>query len=348
MDRAEAEKRYEEQRPAYVVFVTRLRELIEIWLSESNIQFQTIEGRAKSLSSFVEKIERSGKNYEEPLIDISDLAGLRIILFYLNDIQKVTDIIRTNFVVDEERSSDKRDTMDPEEFGYQSIHMIVRLDAARGDLPEWRLYAGFVAEIQVRTVLQHAWAAISHKLQYKKENEIPRRLRRRLYRLSGLLELADDEFESLRDEQAQFQKKLVAALKQKKLDIEINRDSLLEYLHSNNNVTKLIRLATENGITVDVPVESWLSELLDLLGRARIGTITELDAFVRDLLASANRVIKYLSSSDPDSEKYMSVSFLLGLLLTVWNYDALSEALPDIGTYKTLLPNAHAIARGSQ
>jgi trimethylamine:corrinoid methyltransferase-like protein len=53
------------------------------------------------------------------------------------------------------------------------------------------------AEVHVRTVLQHAWAAISHSLQYKKEDDVPAALRRRLNRLAALLELADQEFTTL-------------------------------------------------------------------------------------------------------------------------------------------------------
>jgi hypothetical protein len=58
--------------------------------------------------------------------------------------------------------------------------------------------AELCAEIQVRTVLQHAWAAIDHRLNYKRANEIPVELKRQLFRISALLEVADDQFESVR------------------------------------------------------------------------------------------------------------------------------------------------------
>jgi putative GTP pyrophosphokinase len=65
-------------------------------------------------------------------------------------------------------------------------------------LPGWAKYKGLKAEFQVRTILQHAWDAISHKLDYKPESPMPRQNRRRLARLAGLLELADDEFSNLK------------------------------------------------------------------------------------------------------------------------------------------------------
>jgi GTP pyrophosphokinase len=65
-------------------------------------------------------------------------------------------------------------------------------------LGEWKPFDGLKAEIQVRTIGQHAWAAISHALQYKREQDAPVNVQRRLARLAGLLELVDDESEALR------------------------------------------------------------------------------------------------------------------------------------------------------
>ena len=63
---------------------------------------------------------------------------------------------------------------------------------------EWKKFSGIKFEIQIRTVLQHAWSAISHKLEYKTVNDVPKKMRRQLFRISALLEIGDQEFSSLR------------------------------------------------------------------------------------------------------------------------------------------------------
>ena len=75
------------------------------------------------------------------------------------------------------------------------------------------------SEVQIRTVLQHAWASVSHKLQYKRESEIPAALRRRLTRLAGLFELADDEFLALRLADSEVREKI-------ELDVHEQRDAI--------------------------------------------------------------------------------------------------------------------------
>jgi GTP pyrophosphokinase len=82
----------------------------------------------------------------------------------------------------------------PETFGYASRHLLVQFDSRRTDLPEYASFDTLVAEVQVRSILQHAWALISHRLDYRTEVDVPVAVRRRLFRVAALLETGDEIF----------------------------------------------------------------------------------------------------------------------------------------------------------
>lgn len=103
-------------------------------------------------------------------------------------------------MVDPDRSIDKRKVLDPDRFGYLSLHYICKLRPERLKLVEYRRFDGLLVEIQVRSILQHAWAEIEHDLGYKTPAAIPQPIRRRFSRLAGLLEVADTEFIHIRNE----------------------------------------------------------------------------------------------------------------------------------------------------
>ena len=84
-------------------------------------------------------------------------------------------------------------------------------------LPEYCLFDKMKCEIQVRTILQHAWAEIEHDVVYKSLGEIPFRVRRRFACLAGLLEIADREFESLRQDEMAVRQAIQSKLKKVKI-----------------------------------------------------------------------------------------------------------------------------------
>ena len=121
-----------------------------------------------------------------------------MILYYEEDVRKVCRILKKEFFIVRSQSVDKAKLLADDQFGYRDLHYVVKLSKSRQRLPGWAKYKGLKGEFQVRTILQHAWDAISHKLDYKSESPMPRQNRRRLARLAGLLELADDEFSNLK------------------------------------------------------------------------------------------------------------------------------------------------------
>jgi putative GTP pyrophosphokinase len=184
-------KKYEAVRPTYIAFTKAIKHLAKSLLDETPVDVAQIEARTKTVKSFTEKIVRKG--YSEPMLETTDFVGIRIIVYDPADCQLVGELIDDAFLIDEDRSTSWSVASDPERFGYRSDHYQVSLLPKRCEIHEWRKFADLGAEIQVRTVMQHAWAAVDHKIGYKREG-LPPEIRHRLSRLSALLELADREF----------------------------------------------------------------------------------------------------------------------------------------------------------
>lgn len=156
---------------------------------------QKIASRVKETDSVMRKVERTPKLTR--LSEVHDLCGARIITLYLDDVAAIRRMIHEEFDVTWER--DLR-AAEPHAFGYQSLHLVGRLNGPRRDLAEYRKYADLEVEFQVRTVLQHAWGDISRSLDYNSDTEVPAEVRRKLFRVAALLETGDEIFELFRSE----------------------------------------------------------------------------------------------------------------------------------------------------
>jgi ppGpp synthetase/RelA/SpoT-type nucleotidyltranferase len=169
---------------------THLQEVLE----RGGVSVHGVSHRIKTPASLARKLNRPDKIYQR-LEELTDLVGLRVITFFDDSIEQVARLIEQHFRVDIDRSVDKRLQQDPDSFGYRSLHYICHPpQAILARHPGW----DWPFEIQIRTILQHAWAEIEHDLGYKSPESVPLPIRRRFSRLAGLLELADSEFVELR------------------------------------------------------------------------------------------------------------------------------------------------------
>jgi putative GTP pyrophosphokinase len=224
-------ERYKQLKPIYESFAQGLNVLLKSILEASNIKFHLVESRAKEIDSFKNKIEAKRGKYKDPLKEVMDLCGIRIIVYYQTDIDKIDKLIRDNFEVDLLNSIDKSKILKSNEFGYLSNHYIIRINSVRSHLPEWQKFQGLNAEIQLRTVLQHSWAAISHELEYKSKLDIPDILKRKLFRLAGLFELADEEFVQVKQRQFELTKAIEKKAEFENTSVynEVNLDTVKYY-----------------------------------------------------------------------------------------------------------------------
>ncbi|NPV04699.1 MAG: hypothetical protein HPY67_08210 [Syntrophaceae bacterium] len=201
----ETVRRYEELRPLYGAFCVHVRHLIAAAITRRSIKIHSIEARTKSVESFERKLRRLLGSHKAPLSapellkTVTDMAGVRVITFFPKTVLDLDAVIRENFrVIERDDKTGWRD--EPGGFGYRSVHYLVELAPEQLEPQGVRWYEGLVAEIQVRTILQHAWAEIEHDIQYKSARAIPPAVRRRLAAVAGLLEIADREFQAIRDE----------------------------------------------------------------------------------------------------------------------------------------------------
>jgi predicted RNase H-like nuclease/ppGpp synthetase/RelA/SpoT-type nucleotidyltranferase len=195
---------------AYAAMQPELRELTERFvalvttlLDDAGINYLNVVGRAKSVASFAAKAQREVDGepvYPDPLRDITDQIGIRVITYLLSDVSAVADLLADQFTVLEDRDMGEV-TASQGRFGYASRHLLVTLDATRAGPPAREPIRDRSVQVQVRTVLQHAWAEFEHDIRYK--GTIPEEhvhdLDRRFTLAAGLLELADREFSAIRD-----------------------------------------------------------------------------------------------------------------------------------------------------
>ena len=191
---------------------TSLRTLISLLLSDRDA-FPTpkvlsrVKDREESIRKFGRKYQAALEEEKRPyeIKDyITDLVGLRVICLYEPDIKEIRSVLMDNFeLVD---STDRLSRLDTNEdiFGYKSLHLDMTLKRPRADLPEYSPFGALQFEVQIRTVVQDAWATLDHKIEYKKS--IPRGLKRRISVLAALFELADQEFLNIRNDTATLAK----------------------------------------------------------------------------------------------------------------------------------------------
>jgi ppGpp synthetase/RelA/SpoT-type nucleotidyltranferase len=272
---------YWSARPTYEAFVDNVGTLLVSLLRTEGVDHLPIEKRTKTIESFRAKLIRPEKEEKyRTLTDMTDLAGIRIVVYYEKDVERICNTIRMNFLVDEANSTDKTGIIDPDRFGYLSKHFVVSHGKRRRDLPENTQFADLKAEIQIRTVVQHAWAAIDRRLRYNNEADIPRELRRKLFRISALLELADKEFSevdtAINTLRAQYEKGVRAG----DLQIEINRDSVEVFLTDSKTVAHIRSSAKKFGLIV-AKSDAGLTQLVQVISASGLRSIEQVDELLR-------------------------------------------------------------------
>jgi putative GTP pyrophosphokinase len=274
MDVENAVEEYRRDFPIYEVFTQKVSNLIKDLLKNSKIN-ASVEMRTKDVDSFFKKIQQEDKSYTFPLKEVTDLCGVRIILQRLSDIDKVTALVYSEFDVDEANSVSKASLLAIDQFGYNSPHIVVRLNEERRKWLEWKDYSELKAEIQVRTILQHAWSVLSRNSDYRQDADIPKGIRRNLYALAALFELADEEIERIADKTNKILIEYKRDLKTALRDLELNVDSLRTFIENDDIANYWVSYFKEN---INVEVVSWsdLSRDIRILKYCNINNLDEL------------------------------------------------------------------------
>jgi len=188
--------RYRNDFPHYKVYAAALEQMLKA-ICRIHAPLAIVQARPKGFSSFAEKMARKAGKYMALNIGPTDLCGARVITETQAEVDHICAAIRgcDGFVIDKENSIDASNPLKEAKFGYLSVHYVVKL---RGEcvfgIAVPKAAGDRDAEIQVRTLLQHAWAGICHDRIYKSGFQPPQPLYRELARVAALLEEADQQF----------------------------------------------------------------------------------------------------------------------------------------------------------
>ena len=278
---------YESLLPVYKQIEQVVPAKIKAFLDEAGIIVAALEHRIKTKESLAGKLELKGGKYRD-IFDITDLVGLRVITFYIDDVDKVASVLERLFEIDWENSIDKRKAHEIDSFGYLSLHYICRIPESSYKDPEHPEINRIRFEVQMRTVLQHAWANMNHDTGYKSGVEIPKVYLRNLSRLAGMLELVDDEFSRIRSELADYRRNVQKLVASGNLEeVQLDGDSFKSYLQIGPFDALSKRIASINQAEIQ-PVD--LSPFLALFKAMGFKTLGDIASLIKDYSDAAYQI----------------------------------------------------------
>jgi putative GTP pyrophosphokinase len=214
-------KEYEKYDDTRHNIVNELKEQTETLLKETNSN-PVVSGRIKNFASYYGKYLRFLKNnVKNPVI--TDMLGIRIICPFIEDLSVIEEIIKNNFTIVE---IERKGHYNFKEFGYESTHLLIKIPQ---DIIAQHGNPGTdIIEIQIRTILQDAWAEVEHEIVYKAEfSPFDEPMRRKLAAVNASLSLADIIFQEIRSYQRKFSGELEKRRESFYNKIEESTDDLL-------------------------------------------------------------------------------------------------------------------------
>jgi len=198
----------EHELPRYEAYALFMESVLER-VCDRLAPYALVQVRAKAPASFAEKCIRKHEIHPDPVFQMTDLCGARVITHFKQQVDAIAAFVREHFIIDEANSEDLGRRLRTGEFGYLSVHFVFQipkridrtLDLTEkekkwlkiiqgGDrvVPAWSRKA----EIQIRTLAQHIWSDVFHDRIYKTPLKLPEQYKREASRLAALLESADD------------------------------------------------------------------------------------------------------------------------------------------------------------
>ncbi|HEU5048121.1 MAG TPA: hypothetical protein VFT64_09805 [Rickettsiales bacterium] len=298
------ELEYKKKFPFFELLRDEAEFILNRKIQKEKIKVHTIEKRIKDVKSLLRKCDRQTDTEKvsnfDPFIQIKDIVGLRIICLFREDINKIEEFVKKEFDV---VSYEDKVNQSTDSFGYMSVHFILQLkkelNGARYDDIK-----NIQFELQIRTISMHAWAVISHFIDYKSDADVPSHLKKSLNALSALFYVADTQFENfIKDRKAaliELENKSPEKLSQQ----EINLDSLNTFL----NIQFSKRINPNNH-----PSQS---ELVEELKRAGYNTIQEVHA---DLERGKKAFEKYEKEHPPANDSKFAAVGVVRVTLSIVN-----------------------------
>lgn len=256
--------------PFFELMSAQVSFVLENLLKQNNINYLSVDSRTKTLEGINEKIKR--KSYSNPRDKLTDIAGVRVILYLEEDVEKVCSIIKETFTIDESNSISDITRLSSDKIGYRSTHFVCDIGVNRIEIPEYKSFAGLKFEVQVRTILQHAWANLTHDRVYKLGTQLPEQIKRKVNLYSGMLEIVDLGFSEIVKDVERYR---VEITHNDALEIE------LQTINSLNLIEFMTRFCRENSYDYDESlVDSNIDDVIDELKLYNIVTLKD----VKDII----------------------------------------------------------------
>ena len=286
--------KYVESLKLYEEYATRIRNLIQDLVELEGVEFYAIDGWAEKPAELL----RALSGLEEKDLSGVDLVTIRVLLRFPEDVLRIEKVVKAEFEIDETRSVPSSGLEDPYRFGYPAVVYILSLSNSRYKLREWEKYKDLTFRLELRTLLQEAWATIFPRVNQTVGTASEKKVTRELVLLAALLEKADQGFLSLRhemkDESLLIPPSVNPGLNQKKETLEA------EKLFTDEELYNLFRtdsslLGRWNALTIEAgfpefkPEADYLREsflyLCQILRASNINTISEVKKFLSDMEA---------------------------------------------------------------
>jgi len=237
-------REFDKDKSKFNDFREKMEFLIIELIKNEQIPIHQITGRVKERTSLDKKIDKKDNKYGN-VSEITDIIGIRIITYLESDVDKIAELLRREFDLDKENSIDKR-KLKTDQFGYRSLHYVVSCKKERTNLVEYKRFKDLKFEIQIRSILQHAWAEIEHDLGYKGINSIPDAYKRSFNRVSALLESADLEFDRLKKELTKYESEVGILIENEPENVPIDQTSLLSLVESDKIINEAKNIILKN------------------------------------------------------------------------------------------------------
>jgi ppGpp synthetase/RelA/SpoT-type nucleotidyltranferase len=251
--------------PSHERLAPIVQSLLESMLQKERIEYLNVTFRVKKIDEALKKISR--KQYQEPKLQLTDLSGIRVVTFLEAQVVSINKLIRDLFEVDDKNSLDRTEVLGLDRLGYRSTHFVCTLGDQRAALPEYDELGDLKFEIQIRTVLQHAWAELAHDRSFKFAVALPTKIERKLNLYSGMLEIVDAAFDEISKEIDRYKTSLENKSITQISDAEIDSISLKRFIDETAN-TFGISLKANN---IDI-----ISDELKRFGIRTIGELQQL------------------------------------------------------------------------
>lgn len=313
---------FERQRKSYEEFCRKFEELVQDILKGGGVPAESTDHRVKSHDSTERKVlelEKDFATWGDFAATLGDLAGVRAIFCYRDEVERAADILRPEFNVHADQPYGFMD-LEPERFGYVTWQFTVSLKDPRSASPEWAAHREKRVEIQLRTLLQHAWAEHSRRWHYKSPGLHDPRLERQLACLAALVEIGDRELCQLVEGFHQIRESYQAHMDAGEFDqVPLDADSLQLYLKNPDTLGSVVTVAKL--ASYDDEVQSRLGEQNKFIRYARecdIDTLADLRSLtenaasrIQDLVSIREAVVKRSLSRGPAALPLDVLIFLL-------------------------------------